>query len=65
MVSDWMVGTGFITEGSGVHGDGGRHQADDPRTKAEALTGQRPEQRIGRRPDRKGHVSPCNMFPLK
>jgi hypothetical protein len=60
MISNRMAGTGFVAEASGNHGDEGCHRAGDMRIEAEASTGRRPEQRIGRRPSRKGHVSPCN-----
>jgi hypothetical protein len=65
MVFDRMVGTGFVTEASGVHGDEGLCRAGDTRTGAEASMGRRPEQHIGRRRNQKGHKLSCNMLPVK
>jgi hypothetical protein len=56
MVSDQMVGTGFVTDALGVHGDEGRRQVGDPRTRAEASIGRRSEQHIELRHDQKGNA---------
>jgi hypothetical protein len=65
MISNRVPGTGLVMDASDAHGDGGCHRIGDPRTEAEATMGQRSKQRVERRPDRKGHVSPCNRLSVK
>jgi hypothetical protein len=53
------------TEASGIRGDGGHRRAGGSRMEAEASTSQRSGKHDGRRPDRKGHVSPYDRLCVK
>jgi hypothetical protein len=64
MISDRMVGTRLVTEALGAHRNGGRRRIGDLRMEADALMGRRSKRYIGRRPDRKGHVSPCDRLSV-